>query len=159
MNDKHIIEVLDNASIARLSEIELTEIRAHVKECAGCRDVFEAAQLSAAVLKQRVQVTVEPSPFFQTRVMTALREQQAVESIPAMFRLWKSAKVLVSSMAVTTAALAALSFALPATPATPAVEQTASALSAESVIMGQANDEMSYEQVLSTIYADEDDAR
>ena len=159
MNDKHIIEVLDNASIARLSEIELTEIRAHVKECAGCRDAFEAAQLSAAVLKQRVQVTVEPSPFFQTRVMAALREQQAVESIPAMFRLWKSAKVLVSSMAVTTAALAALSFALPATPATPAVEQTASALSAESVIMGQANDEMSYEQVLSTIYADEDDAR
>jgi hypothetical protein len=159
MNDKHIIEVLDNASIARLSEIELTEIRAHVKECVGCRDAFEAAQLSAAILKQRVQVTVEPSPFFQTRVMAALREQQALESIPAVFRLWKSAKVLVSSMAVTTAALAALSFALPATPATPGVEQAAPALSAESVIMGQASDEMSYEQVLSTIYADDDDAR
>lgn len=159
MNDKHIIEVLDNASIARLSEIELTEVRAHVKECVGCRDAFESAQLSAAILKQRVQVTVEPSPFFQTRVMAALREQQAVESIPAMFRLWKSAKVLVSSMAVTTAALAALSFALPATPATPVVEQTTSALSAESVIMGPASDEMSYEQVLSTIYADEEDAR
>ncbi len=157
MNEKHIIEVLDNTSIARLSEIELTEIRAHVKECLGCRDAFAAAQLSAAILKQRVQVVVEPSPFFQTRVMAALREQQAVESVPAMFRLWKSAKVLVSSMAVTTAALAALSFALPATPA-PSVEQAA-ALSAESVIMGQASDEMTYEQVLSTIYADEDDAR
>jgi len=159
MKDKHIIEVLDNASIARLSEIELTEIRAHAKECAGCRDAFDAAQLSAVILKQRVQTTIEPSPFFQTRVMAALREQQAVESIPAMFRLWKSAKVLVSSMAVTTAALAALSFALPATPATTGAEQTASALSAESVIMGPASDEMSYEQVLSTIYADEEDAR
>jgi hypothetical protein len=159
MKDKHIIEVLDNTSIARLSEIELNDIRAHAKECVGCRDAFEAAQLSAVVLKQRVQVTIEPSPFFQTRVMAALREQRAVENIPAMFRLWKSAKVLVSSMAVTTAALAALSFALPATPATPGVDQTAAALSAESVIIGQANDEMTYEQVLNTIYADYDDAR
>jgi hypothetical protein len=60
-------------------------------------------------------------------------------------------------MAVTTAALAVLSFMMPATPA---VDQTASAMSAESVIMGQASDEqMSYEQVLATIYEDEDEAR
>lgn len=162
MKDKHIIEVLDNASIAGLSEIELTEIRGHVKECARCREAFDAAQLSAVILKQRVQVTqgtIRPSPFFQTKVMAALREQQAVENVPAMFRLWKSAKVLVSSMAVTTAALAALSFALPAQPATPAADQAASAFSADAVIMGQANDDMTYEQVLSTIYADDDDAR
>jgi hypothetical protein len=45
-------------------------------------------------------------------------------------------------------------------PAMPAVDQTASAMSAESVIMGQASDEqMSYEQVLATIYEDEDEAR
>jgi hypothetical protein len=74
-----------------------------------------------------------------------------------MWRLWGSAKALVSTMAVTTAALAVLSFMMPATPA---VDQTASAMSAESVIMGQASDEqMSYEQVLATIYEDEDEAR
>ena len=105
MKEKHIIEILDNASIASLSEFELNEIRAHAESCVSCRDAYEAARLSAVVLKSRAQVTIEPSPFFQTRVMAALREQQAVESVPAMFRLWKSAKVLVSSMAVTTAAL------------------------------------------------------
>jgi hypothetical protein len=73
-----------------------------------------------------------------------------------MWRLWKSAKVLVSSMAVTTAALAALSFVLPAS-STP-VEQPVSAFSAESVIMGPGSDELSYEQVMSTIYAEEDEA-
>lgn len=156
MKDKHITEILDNASIADLSEFELNEVRIHVKDCASCRNAYEAARLSALVIKSRTQVTIEPSPFFQTRVMAALREQQAVDSVPAMFRLWKSARALVSSMAVTTAALAVLSFVVPG----PAVadDQTVSAYSVESVIMDQGSDELSYEQVLSTIYAEEDEA-
>ena len=156
MKDKHITEILDNASIANLSEFELNEVRIHVKDCASCRNAYEAARLSAVVIKSRTQVTIEPSPFFQTRVMAALREQQAVDSVPAMFRLWKSARALVSSMAVTTAALAVLSFVLPG----PAIadDQAISTYSVESVIMGQGSDELSYEQVLSTIYDDEDEA-
>jgi len=156
MKDKHIIEVLDNASILSLSANELSEVQAHVRDCVSCRDAYEAARLSAMVLQSRAQATIEPSPFFQTRVLAAWREQQAVESVPAMWRLWSSAKALVSAMAVTTATLAVLSFV---SPATPAVDQTASALSAESVIMGQSSDEMTYEQVLNTIYEDDDEAR
>ncbi len=159
MKDKCITEMLDNGSISNLSEGELNEVRTHVQDCVSCRGAYEAAKVSAVVLRTRAQTTIEPSPFFQTRVMAALREQQALESVPAMWRLWGSAKALVSSMAVATAALAVLSFVLPA-PATTAVDQTAPVYSAESVIMGQASDEqMSYEQVLSTIYADDDEAR
>ena len=159
MKDKHITEILDNTSIAMLSESELNEIRVHAMECMSCRDAFEAARLSAVVIKSRVEATIEPSPFFQTRVMAALREQQAVESVPAMLRLWGSAKALVSTMAVTTAALAVVSFIQPSQ-TTPVIDQTASAYSAYSVIMDQdADDQMSYEQVLSTIYEDDDDAR
>ena len=156
---KHITEILDNASIATLSESELNEVRAHVLECMSCRDAYEAARLWAVVLKSRAQVVVEPSPFFQTRVMAALREQQAVESVPAMLRLWRSAKAIVSTMAVTTAALAVVSFMQPSQ-TTPATDQTASAYSAYSVIMDQnADEQMSYDKVLSTIYDDDDDAR
>jgi hypothetical protein len=141
MKDKHIIDVLDNRPILSLAESELSEIQVHVRDCVSCREAYEAARVSAIVLQSRAQVTIEPSPFFQTRVMAAWREKQA----------------LVSTMAVTTAALAVLSFMMPATPA---VDQTVSAMSAESVIMGQASDEqMSYEQVLATIYEDEDEAR
>jgi hypothetical protein len=159
MKEKCITEILDNAPIANLSENELNEIRTHAQGCESCRGAYEAARLSAVVLKSRAQVAIEPSPFFQTRVMAALREQQALESVPAMWRLWGSAKALVSSLAVTTAALAVLSFVLPA-PATSVVDQTASVYSAESVIMDQSSEEqMTYEQVLSTIYADDDEAR
>ena len=159
MSEKHIIEVLDNGSIASLSESELIAVQAHAKDCASCRDAYEAARLSALVLRSRAQVTIEPSPFFQTRVMAALREQQAVENVPAMLRLWKSARALVSSMAVTTAVLGALSFLLPAAPTASVMDQTATVYSAESVILDQGNDEMSYEQVLSAIYAEDDEAR
>lgn len=159
MKDKHITEILDNASPASLSESELSEVRAHALECGSCRSAFEAARLSSMVLKSRAQVMVEPSPFFQTRVMAAIREQREAESVPALFRLWKSAKVLVSSMALTTAALGVLTFVLPGTAAV-SDDQAVSAYSAESVIMGQnADDQMTYEQVLSTIYEDDDDAR
>jgi anti-sigma-K factor RskA len=157
MKDKHIIDVLDNTSIASLSESELSEVQAHARECVSCREAYEAARLSAFVLQSRAQTKIEPSPFFQTRVMAAWREQQAAESVPAMLRLWRSARALVSSMAVTTAALAALTFMLPAQ-TTPLTDQTASMLSAESVIMGS-DDQVSYEQVLSTIYEDDDEAR
>jgi hypothetical protein len=154
---KHITEILDNASIAALSESELAEVRVHALECGPCRSAYEAARASALVLKSRAQAAIEPSPFFQTRVMAALREQRETESVPAFSRLWKSAKVLVSSMALTTAALAVLSFVLPGTPPD---EQALSAYSAESVIMGQTADEqLTYEQVLSTIYEDDDGAR
>ena len=158
MKEKHITEILDNASIGSLSESELNEVRAHAEDCVSCRGAYEAARLSAVVIRSRVKSTIEPSPFFHTRVMAALREQQAVESVPAMLRLWGSAKALVSSMAVATAALAVLSFALPS-PAIPAPDQAVWAYSAESVLLGQANDDqMSYEQVMSTIY-DDDEAK
>jgi anti-sigma-K factor RskA len=157
MKDKHIIDVLDNTSIASFSESELSEVQAHARKCVSCREAYEAARLSATVLQSRAQIKIEPSPFFQTRVMAAWREQQAVDSVPAMLRLWRSARALVSSMAVTTAALAALTFMLPVQ-TTPLTDQTASMLSAESVIMGS-DDQVSYEQVLSTIYEDDDEAR
>ena len=107
-------------------------------------------------MRERAQVVIEPSPFFQTRVMAALREQQAAESAPALWRLWRSSRALVSSMALSTAALAVLSFVV-AAPATTALDQTAAVFSAESVIMDQEADELTYEQVLNAIYTEDEE--
>jgi anti-sigma factor RsiW len=157
MKDKHITEVLDNAALATLSQSELAEIRAHVQDCEACRSAFAAAQVSAVVIKERAQVVIEPSPFFQTRVMAAWREQQAVESVPAMLRLWRSSRALVSSMALATVGLGALSFMISA-PATVTLDQTASsAYSVDSVMFGQDDDQLSYDQVLNAIYTDDED--
>jgi hypothetical protein len=158
MKNNHIIEIIDGVSVASLSESELDEMKAHARECASCHSAFEAAQLSALIIKERAQVTIEPSPFFQTRVLAAWREQQTVDTVPAFVRLWNSARALVSAMAVATVALAVVSFISPEQ-ATAVPEQTASAYSAESVIFDQADDQLSYAQVLSAIYEEEDEAK
>jgi hypothetical protein len=63
-------------------------------------------------------------------------------------------------MAVTTAALAALSFIIPAPVNTSADDTATTAYSAESVLLDQASDDqLSYDQVLSTIYVDGDEGK
>ena len=163
MKDRHIIEILENTPLARLTEQEVMTVRVHAESCSTCRRAYEAAQLSTLAIKERAAETIDPSPFFQTRVLAALREQQASSNMPAFWRLWRSAGVLVSSMAATTAALAALSLLAPG-PSTSTSEETMAALSpysAEAVVLDQSQTEeqMTYEQVLSTIYADEDEAK
>ena len=159
MKDKHIIEVVDSVAFASLSQIELDEMKAHTRECVSCRSAFDAAQLSSLVIKERVQVTIEPSPFFHTKVLAALREQQqATDNTPAFMRLWKSASALVSSMALATIVLGVMTFVAP-DPATANIEQTVSLDAAEAVIFDQGDEQLSYEQVLSTIYDEGDEAR
>lgn len=159
MKDEHVIEMLDSVPFGSLSKEQLSAIKSHGRVCVSCGNAYQAAILSAAVIKERLQSVVEPTPFFATKVLAALHEQQAVENVPAFIRLWRSAGALVSSMAVATVALAAFSFAVPST-LTPASDQTASAYSAEAVILDQAGeDQMSYEQVLSTMYSDDEEAK
>jgi hypothetical protein len=160
MNTTHIIEILEESPLSRLSENELLAVRRHVEDCLPCQRAFTAAQLSTALIKERAVEVIEPSPFFQTRVLAALREQQA-ENVPVLWRLWKSAGALVSTMALTTAALAVLSFVVPATTTSPETTATLIPSSAETVVFNQDqnDDQMSDDQVLSTIYADPDEGR
>lgn len=157
MKNKHITEILDAAALADLSPAELAEIRAHAHDCRPCREALRAAQVSAAMIRERAQAAVEPSPFFQTRVMAAWREQQATESVPAIVRLWRSSRALVSSMALATVALGALSFLVSAPATTTALDQTAANVSAESVLLGHEDEQLSYDQVLNVMYTDDED--
>lgn len=158
MKNNHIIEIIDSGSVASLSQDQLDRVKAHALDCASCHKAFEAAQLSALVIKERAQATIEPSPFFQTRVLAAWREKQAVDNVPAFVRLWNSARALVSAMAVATLALGVVSFISPEQ-ATAVPEQTVSAYSAESVIFDQTDEQLTYAQVLSAIYEEEDEAK
>lgn len=159
MRDEHVKKLLDEAPLASLGQAELSAVRAHVETCDECRRAFDAAQVSSLMLKARTQEAFEPSPFFQTRVLAALRERRAAEEERwTLARLWKSAGLLVSSMAATTAALAVFTFVAPSEQAT-AQELASGAYTAESVILGDAGDEqMTYDQVLTSLYGAEDEA-
>lgn len=160
MDTHHITNILDNTPLAALSESELRTIRAHIANCVDCAQAFDAAQLSSLLMKQRAAEAAESAlnanPFFQTRVLAAWREQR--ENGWSFGRLWKATGALVSSMVVTTVALAALTFIVPAEEATTAPTAVASS-SAESVMFDQSEEEMTNEQALSAIYYDEEEAR
>jgi anti-sigma-K factor RskA len=161
MRDEHITKMLDEVPLASLDENELAAVRAHTEVCAECRRAFEAARASSSMLKARAAETFEPSPFFQTRVLAALRERRAAEESWTPGRLWKSAGLLVSSMAATVAALAVLTFVAPQRQVTAREPAPVGGLySAEAVIFdgAEASDgQMSYGQVLSTLYESEEE--
>src|SRR5205823_4534749 len=106
MKAQHIVNLLENRPFASLSESDLVLIRAHTRVCSDCRQAYEAAQISALLLKERAAEAFEPAPFFQTRVLAVLRERQTGNETWALRRMWRAAGVLVSSMAVTVATLA-----------------------------------------------------
>ena len=161
----HITEILDNSPFAALTESELSTIRAHTANCRDCANAFEAAQLSALLLNERISAAAvsaaNANPFFQTRVLAAWREQRTGAGAWSFRRLWNATGALVASMAATTAALAVLMFVAPATNTTDQQTATLTPYSAESVVLGQDRDDnqLTNDQVISAIYDDDDEGK
>ena len=133
-------------------------IRAHVRDCADCAHRFEAAQISALLLRERVAEVFEPTPFFHTRVLATLRERQSANEGWALSRLWRSASALAYSMVAAVALLAAVSFAIPATSS---FQELRSAYAEEAVILNQGellDEQVSDGQILATLYSVEEEA-
>jgi len=161
MKDEHIISMLESRSFAALDESNLAQIRTHTVVCESCRKAFEATEFSSLLLKARANETFEPSPFFQTRVLAALRERQAENQTWAWSRLWRTAGGLASSMVATVATLAILTFFVPGsqTAESQSPAPFANAYSAEAVVLSEnaaPEDQLSDNDVLATLY-DADD--
>ena len=162
MKDKHVIDILEKAPLAGLSEQDRAAVEAHAKECAECRKASDAAFLSSMLLKEHAARTVSPPPFFETRVLAMRRERQATSDSWAFGRMWRAAGALVSSMAATVALLAVLTFGLPAdkTNTSSNVVSTANGYSAEEMMLtdSDASDEqVSDAQVFTTLYETEEE--
>jgi hypothetical protein len=158
MKENHIIDLLENRSFASLNESERTSIQAHAANCSSCARAYEASQVASSLLRERANEMVEPSPFFHTRMMAALRERQ--NEVPAFKRLWQTAGALVSSMTATVALLAVLSFVVPGTQTSATAQASESnGYTAEEVILNQndlQDEHASDAQVLTTLYSVDD---
>ena len=160
MKTEHVISILESQPFASLSENDLGQIRAHAVTCTSCRAAYEAALLSAALLQERAAQDFEPSPFFQTRVLAALRERRAENQSWAWSRLWRTAGGLASSMVATVATLAILTFVVPGTPNPDSPGPAVSAYSTEALVLNGnsvPDDQLSNSDVLATLYETEDD--
>src|SRR5215218_7269674 len=115
MKDRHILEILDGQKFAALDGEALKTVHAHTASCADCRQAFEAARLSAVLLNVRAEAPAhQPSAFFQSKVLNALREKQNLRKPMAAFRRWWQASYpLVCSMLFFVITLALLTVLAP----------------------------------------------
>ncbi|HVE58495.1 MAG TPA: hypothetical protein VNB22_16805 [Pyrinomonadaceae bacterium] len=160
MKDRHILEILDGKKFAELGSDELKDFQTHSAGCAECRQAFEAARISAVLLNVRASVgTVEPSAFFQSKVLNAIREKQSLRKpIAAFRRWWQASYALVCSMLFIVITLGALTFLAPKSNADQAVS-TYNLYSTDSVILNQNPPRnITTEQALEVIYAERRDA-
>ena len=157
MADGHIIELLDQNSSRELSAGDREAIESHASECPDCLRVYQAFDISGRLLSARAQQTIEPSPFFATRVMAALRESQTEQAdpIPA---LWKPLRSLIASLVTMVVVLVALSIYVARSLPSPVVAQRDDVYSAEWVILddGDLSDDVTDNQVLTTLYESPD---
>jgi hypothetical protein len=159
MKDKHIIDILDKSPLASLNESDRAVIEDHSSDCPDCQQALEAAYVSAALVREHAAESFTPSHFFETRVLAVLRERQTAKAAWGLGRMWRAAGALVSSMAVTVATLAVISFVVPGSETT-IQQDIVSVYSADEMILGQidlSDDQVTDGQVLNTLYEAEEE--
>jgi hypothetical protein len=162
MREKHIINLLEERPLGSLRASELDVVKAHTAGCSNCLYAYEAAQASLLLLQERASAIVEPPPFFQTKLMAAIREQNLAPKRLEFLKMWQTARPLVASMGALIVMLLTLtfltdSFQLQTEPSNPA---SISDDSPEWVFVDrdEADDEVTYSQALTIIYEPELDA-
>ncbi|MCS6875154.1 MAG: hypothetical protein N2Z23_09825 [Pyrinomonadaceae bacterium] len=156
MRNKHIYNLLDSKPFNEMTVEERQQIQLHIKDCERCCLSYQAAKLSHILLTS--QQAVEPSPFFHTRVMAAIR-QRSEETVYSLFsRLWQAAAPLVFAMMAFTVFLAALSLTLSSSSETASLN--ANFVSTEMVIMDERlSKEITNEEALQIVYAGDSQAK
>ncbi|MCI0663272.1 MAG: hypothetical protein L0220_19575 [Acidobacteria bacterium] len=99
MGEQHIIELLDTRPLSDLRDAELSAINEHTASCLSCRQAFQAAQLSNLLLRSRAELKTEPSAFFKTNLIAAIKDEQVQLGPFSVFRIWREAYSLIYSMA------------------------------------------------------------
>ena len=157
MRSKHITKILDETAFKDLKAEQLGEINSHAANCAQCKSAFESARLSDALLKNFAPSEVfEPTPFFETRVLAALREKQLMSKpIAAFWRWWQASSAVVFLMLLSIGFLVVLTALAPQNAAENQEQATAlNDYSTEQVFFRaeDARDELTAGQALQIIY-------
>ncbi|MDQ2746271.1 MAG: hypothetical protein M3T96_03320 [Acidobacteriota bacterium] len=103
----HITKILDRTEFVRLSDAETAAIARHVKDCAKCRRAYLAAQIAAALLKEKSRTApIAPAPFFPAKVLNAWRAQhRAPRPFAVLRRWWQTSATLLVLMLMTVGGL------------------------------------------------------
>jgi len=158
MRDNHITNLLDAKPFSDLSDAEISTVESHVLSCAACRSAYDSARVTSSLIEARTLETIEAGPFFKTRVMAELRARRLTAEEPALVRMWKSARALVTTMALLLVLLAGVTIFTRAADSNEGTSLGPGVYSPEYVVLarGDSDDELTNYQVLETIYDLED---
>lgn len=160
MKDDHIINLLEENKLKDLSEDKTRQIEAHIKECVDCRREFGAAKVALTILRERAAHALEPTPFFEARVMNALRERQATRPVSnRLWQMWQDAKLLVSGLGTSVAMLLILTFVVSQNTSSTDFQATVSdQYSVESIVFDspEGTENLTDSELIQTIYSPEE---
>ncbi len=110
MKNRHITKIIDQNNFANLSAKDLVIINAHVAVCRDCEQAVQAARLSSILIRAHSSENAPvQSPFFQSKVLNALREKQnSIKAIGTFRRWWQASALMVGIMLMMVAGLAAI---------------------------------------------------
>ena len=158
MKSKHILDILDNSQFADLGPEELALIETHSADCAECRLAYASARVSSTMFSARAveNARLEPTPFFQAKVMNAIREKGSIRKQAAAFRRWWQASyAMVSGMLVIVFVLMGLVIFAPNSGETTETQAVvpSNLFPTDAVILNQRNSrDLTTEQVFQVIY-------
>lgn len=163
MTHQTILKLLDENKFAELSKADLTRIEEHAAVCQICRKALSATRISAVLFENpQAHEIFEPSPFFQTKVLTAWREKQAIQKpLAAFYRWWQASAALIVLMLMTVAGLIALTAFAPNSSQNEiqANQQNFNLYSTDAIILNQQSaKKLTAEQVLQVLDNTRNDA-
>lgn len=161
MKTEHILKILEERSLASLSPSDRLDVEHHIKECAECATAYQAAVIAAELLQARISEVVEPTPFFKTRVMAAVRARKAEQPF-SLVTLWQTARAIVASMVMVVALLLGVNFYVGGFGAPTGIDELSAndnIYSTEWVLLenGDASNNVTDNEALTTLYGSPND--
>ena len=104
MKNQHITDILNKHTFNGLGENDVAIIESHIAHCRSCLKSYQAWQISSTLLKVGALQTFSPSPFFETKLMAAVREKQA-KSVAFFWRWWQASNTVIAAMIFAVVAL------------------------------------------------------
>lgn len=159
MPDTHIIRTLEETPFDSLSGDDIASVESHIAICDECKCAYDAARVAASFIQARTAETEDVGPFFNTRVMAAIRDRRLSREEPPLFRMWRAAGALVSTMAVVLVILAGMTIFSGSPDSQVTIASSQNIYSPEYVVLERGDlddDELANDQVVSTIYDLED---
>lgn len=160
MPDSHIVRTLEEKPFDSLNGGDIARIESHIALCSECKSAYDASRVAASLIQARAAQTVNVGPFFNVRVMAAIRASRLSPEEAPLVRMWRAAGALVSGIAVLLAILVGMTvFKSPDSQVEFTIAASQNLYSPEYVVLERGDpddEELETDQVVSTIYDLED---